>query len=490
MQRKFSWIVLWSLVLFSQCSDFLAVNIDPNNPTEVDVNLLIPSAQLHIAGIVNGDFGIVGGIWSQHWTQSHVASQYREEDRYALRNTDYNTAWADLYSDALIDLAVVRKKSAEANNWAAYLQATSLMAYTYQIVVDFYDQIPFQEALRSDEGIEAPKFDDGVQVYDGLINMLDEALNKDIYAPTSLAIGTDFVFGHLSKSNQIDAWVRFANTLKLKIYLRQTKVRPQVAKAGIENLLSSKTSFLATPAKISVFIDEANKSYPLYETDRRQLNVRSNLRASHTFLSFLQENSDPRLNIYFTPGSNGHFGLLQGDFNALTSVIAPAAPSVANLSPTSSFYFFTLDDIYFMLSEAHLRFGDSREAQNYYRLAVTGAFSRVGADLQDFLEPGGAYAYPDANFTERLHAIMTQKWVAAVERGYESFFDQNRTGIPAISPVRGDDPAYVPGQLTYSITGSTGSLFPKRLIFPDITRRNNPNTPAEVPLTVPVWWAK
>lgn len=490
MQRKYILSLLLSCLFLTRCSDFLDVNVDPNNPTEVDVNLIIPSAQLHIAGIINGDYGIVGGLWSQHWAQSHVASQYREEERYALRNTDYNTAWGDLYSDALVDLEVVRKNSAAASNWAAYLQATCLMAYTYQMLCDFYDQIPFQEALRSDEGIEAPTFDDGSKVYDGLIVMLDEALNKDLYAPTSSAVSTDFVFGHLTKNEQIKAWAKFANTLKLKIYLRQTKARPEIAKSGIEKILNSNAELLSEAAKIEVFIDEANKSYPLYESDRRQLNVRSNLRASRTFLSYLMEKNDPRIDIFFTPGSNGQFGLLQGDFNALTSVIAPAAPSVAILSPTSPFYFFTQDDIEFMLAEAHLRYGRPGVAKTYYEQAVTSAFNRVGLNAQSYIAEGGIYAYPNSTLESNLEAIIMQKWIAAVERGYESFFDQNRTGIPKISTVSGDDPGYVPGQWTYSITGTTGGLFPKRLIFPDITKRNNPNTPAEVPITEPVWWAK
>jgi hypothetical protein len=478
-------IVLGALV---SCSDFLDVNVDPNNPTEVDPALVLPSAQMHICGILNGDYAIVGGIWSQHWTQSHVASQYRQEDRYALRNSDYNGSWRDLYSDALIDLSVIRDQAEAEENWATYLQATSLMAFTFQMLADFYGEIPFSEALKGDDGIEAPKFDQGETVYDGLITMLDEALGKDLFSTNSVGPSTDFVFGDLSSAAQTNAWIQFANTLKLKIYLRQTKARPDVAQQGIQSLLTTNAPFLTTAAEINVFSDVPNQSYPLYETDRRQLNVTSNLRASNTLISFLVENEDPRISTYFIPGSGGQMGLRQGDFNALSTDIPPAAPSVANILPTSSFYFFSADEVAFMLAEAHARYGEPAMAKSNYNQAVQLAFTKMGLDGSDLIE--STYAYPQGTLSENLEAIIIQKWVAMVERGYESFFDQNRTDIPAISSVGSDDPAYVPGKWTYSVTGTTGGLFPKRLIFPDITRRNNPNTPAEIPITEPVWWAK
>lgn len=80
--------------------------------------------------------------------------------------------------------------------------------------------------------------------------------------------------------------------------------------------------------------------------------------------------------------------------------------------------------------------------------------------------------------------------MASVNQGYESYFDQNRTGYPRISNVPASDASYVLGRYTYSIEGVTSGKFPKRLIFPDLSRRVNPNTPAFVAITEKVWWAK
>jgi hypothetical protein len=70
----------------------------------------------------------------------------------------------------------------------------------------------------------------------------------------------------------------------------------------------------------------------------------------------------------------------------------------------------------------------------------------------------------------------------------EAFFERNRTGYPSTSPVYSTNVAYVPGTFVYPKNGVTNGVFAKRLIFPDIERSKNPNTPPEEPVTKEVWW--
>ena len=86
-----------------------------------------------------------------------------------------------------------------------------------------------------------------------------------------------------------------------------------------------------------------------------------------------------------------------------------------------------------------------------------------------------------------------QKW-ASFPYGVhfiEGWFEKNRTGYPKTSPVYSTDPSYVPGEFVVSKNSilPPGEL-PKRLVFPDVERSTNPNTPTEVPITTPVWWGK
>src|SRR5690606_6364015 len=124
----------------------------------------------------------------------------------------------------------------------------------------------------------------------------------------------------------------FANTLKLKMYLRMVYAQPAEAEAGIKELYSNNVSFLSKDASIAIFQDLPDKSNPFFEDNFRKLNTATNLRASVTFLSFLQANDDPRIAAYFskaTDGSDTYKGINQGDYTnpdqALLTVSVAAA---------------------------------------------------------------------------------------------------------------------------------------------------------------------
>ncbi|HEY3387398.1 MAG TPA: SusD/RagB family nutrient-binding outer membrane lipoprotein [Saprospiraceae bacterium] len=487
----FGFLLMMSLV---SCNDFLDINDDPNNPSEVPAALTLPSAQLNMAVALNADYAVVGGLWAQHWAQSHVASQYRDEDRYDLTRLDYQVAWSEMYAGALIDLAKIEDEAVATGNWNLNLQAVCLSAFAYQILADWYNAIPYGEALGGESGNVAPAYQPGDVVYADLLTRIDAALAQDFTGAGVAQVPSDFVFGSLSEADQIAAWTDFANTLKLKLWLRQTKVNDSGAGTAIAALLGSGVTFLTQDAKLDIFTDLPDKSTPIYESNVRQLNVKTNLRGSRTFVSWLQENGDPRLDAYFTPGTGGHFGLWQGWFDAPTPVVPEQAPDVANLFPDQPVYFFSTDEVNFMLAEAHARYGSAGEAEGFYDAGVNGACARVGVDCSALVD--GGYAYPNGSVAENIEAIITQKWASLVYRGYEAFWDHLRTGVPAIYNGNGlidpfNPPAdYVPGTFTYSVGGKTSGAFPQRLVYPESERNTNQNIPAEVALTVPVWWAQ
>ncbi len=482
----FALLLVMSLV---SCDDYLDINEDPNNPSNVDATLTLPTAEMTIVTSLNADYAVVGGLWAQHWTQSHVASQYRDEDRYALTRLDYQNAWAELYAGALIDLKKIEAQAAREGNWNLNLQAVCLTAFTYQILADWYDVIPYSQALSGEEGNFAPVYENGDVIYADLISRLDAALAKDFSAGTSSQIPSDFIFGSLSEEGQVAAWKQFANTLKLKLWLRQTKVNNAGAGAAISTLLAN-GDFLDQDAKVDVFVDLPDKSNPLYESNVRQLNVKTNIRGSRTLISWLQENNAPRLDASFTPGSGGHYGLWQGWFDAPTQEVGINQPDVAILSATQPVYFFAADEVSFMLAEANARYGNAGDAKAYYDAGVTGACTRVGTDCSELVAAGGVYEYPNGTLQENLKAIMSQQWASLVYRGYEAFWDQLRTGYPEISAFPAFDENVIPGTFTYAVAGTTNGLFPQRLVYPESERNTNQNIPAEVALTVPVWWAQ
>ena len=488
-------LLLLSALSLGSCESWLDVNEDPNNPTDVAPQYVLPVAQASVMAVTGGSFAIIGGLWSQHWTQANVSTQYKTIDSYDLQPADYNNAWTEMYAGGLNDFEDVKRKAAEAGNNNMVLQAVAGQTYGFQMLADWFDKIPLSEALQI-EVTKTPKYDEGPAVYAELIKRLDAALALDFNNGTSTQVSSDLVFGKLSGTEQIEQWRRFANTLKLKMYLRQTSSpNSAAALAAIKAMLASNTAFLTRAASVTSFVDEPSRSNPLYESNVRQLNTGTNLRLSKTLQSFLEANNDQaRFNAYFTPGTSGQYGLAQGDYNVSTTVVGPNLPSVTKLSATDPFFFFSLDEVEFMLAEAHLRSGDEAQAKTFYDKAVADAYAKFNVTFDaSKIAAGGVYAYPTTGtFEAKLKAIMVQKWVAMYKQGYESFWDQARTGYPEISPVATTDAKYVPGQWTYAVNGVTSNkAFPKRILYTATSRDVNPgNTPAPARVTDKIWWMK
>ncbi len=483
--------VLFALVsivfITSSCKRALDINHDPNNPSldQGNPRLVFPAAVMATAGRVGGDLAILGGMWSENFTQSALANQYKDIDSYDLKSTDLNLPYSGLFTGGLKNYQFVIDKSAEAKDWNFYLMATVMKAYTTEVLVDLYDKIPFSEALGGATNLN-PHFDNGDDIYKSLIAKIDSALGKDFGASTNTSPGnSDLVF-----QGDMDKWKRFANTLELKMYLRMINTRAADAQAGVQKLYTRGAKFLSTDAGVFGFSDEPGLDNPLYEQNIRQLNVGSNLRASRTFVSWLIANNDPRVVSYF--GSANQNSINQGDYLRNDPTYGMAAAFVEH--PTDPVIFISKAESYFLQAEARERFYSGDNAKSLYDDGVIAAFLSVNQNGSQFIGAGKAYEYPaNGSLDQKIEAIVVQKW-ASFPYGVhfiESFFEKQRTGFPATSPVYSTDAAYVPGQFVISNNSvlSAGKL-PRRLAFPDVEVSRNNNTPALVPITVPVWWAK
>lgn len=470
-------LTLTALALLS-CDEDFDINRNPDNltPEEISLEKQLPAGIIGVAAAEGSYYALIGGFWAQYWTQGNSSNQYKNVDEYSISSVDYTAGWAAMY-DALGDLKSVKKAALEEENWNYYLIATTLQVQASQVLVDFYDQTPYVES-NSTINLQ-PRFNTGQEAYDLMEADLKDALSRNLTeSKGNTPAKDDFVFG-----GAMSNWTAYANTLLLKLYMRQTEVRPSLAQAGITALYNSGATFLNRDAAITQFEDAPDRSNPLFESDRRQLNTKINLRASKTSYSFLEDNNDTRIANFFEAGNP----LNQGDFN---STVAQTSIAVIKLSATSPVYFMSREESLFLQAEALERYFAGAGAKEIYDEAVKEAFTKWSKNGTTYVAAGGAYEYPSAGtFNEKLEAIITQKWIAGFPgNGFESFFEQNRTGFPQVSAVPQTNAAYIPGQLSYSINGVTGGLFPKRIQYPNTVRTRNPNAPALVPLTTPVWW--
>lgn len=499
--KKISIILGLLIFLLASCDSFLDVNEDPNNPATVEDYLLLPAAQVSVASVYSADYGLIGSFWSQHWAQNNTSSQYKTFETYTIASNDntINRSYRELYFGGLADNEIIHLQAKEEENWGLYLMTSTLKAYTFQYLVDLYGNVPYTEAFGGEEGIFNPVIDNGEDIYGAIYALLNEALENDMssfipsrYAKFDLLCGAD-----------LDKWERFANTVKLRILLRQYEKNTSFVETELTSLLAN-GKFLDSDVQFTNFEDADSKSNPMYESDQRQLNTTNNIRANATFISYLLKNNDTRIDKLFVQVGSVHAGMVTGSYEVPTPTFdATKVTSKPVLTATMPINLMTVAESELLLAEAYLRLNNAVAAKAHYEAGVTSSFSRMGASIGNLIADGGAYAFPASGPDNQLKAIIMQKWVDAAEgqRGIESFIEQVRTGYPEPSTMSSQIPEgyqvpeeYIPGTLIYSKKGTTGGEFPIRFPYPDSELNYNSNAAeykalkdADV-MQTKVWW--
>lgn len=477
-------IVIAAMLTMNSCKkDFLDVNTDPNNPIDVTSELILPPAIAHTAFITGGTYQVITGFWAQYWTQGSTGNQYNIYDQYQIPNTTFDRQWVELYSDVLEDFKVLSEKGISENKPNYTAIAYIMEAYVFHVLTDLHGDIPYSEALQGLNNI-APHFDSQQSIYDGLIVMIDKGISNIDYDASAFVPGADDFIYH----GDMELWERFANSLKLRIYMRQSEVRPGAAQAGISSLYTNGAIFLEDGMDAEMhFVNSVGYEHPLY-TEFINLG-RQNIMASNTILNYMIANGDLRIDAFFTPATTGpnagsHAGIDQGDGKTPTfpSDATPndfSQPSDLIAGGDAAAVFMSASETYFLLSEAAARGWIADDAQALYEAGITSSFLRwefSETDASDY------YALPQIAFPaagsqdDKVKAIITEKWVANCgNQSIEGWNDWRRTGYPDFFTV----------SLTSLI--APGS-YPQRLPYPNSEIQTNQNTPAQPDITAKVWW--
>mgnify|MGYP001024458738 FL=1 len=463
------------------CEKFLDVNENEDKVRAVSMQLSLPGAQASMAATFGGSFHNLGGFWSQYYTQSPDAGQYEDFDAYVVSTDFFDGEWSEVYTGALVNLRNI-KNEANASGATSYaLVATLCEAYTFQMLSDLYDKIPYSEALAGGDNTK-PKFDNGEDVYKALIAEIDASVAAYEANPSADDLSSaDMIF-----NGDMSQWIGFANTLKLKMYMRQSYT---ASPKGTEIMaLLSEDNFITSDAAFSSWTSEQGKRNPYFEVQVDRLGD-VNGRASNTLLSYLLDSEDPRIDEIYTPGSSGHKAKPQGDYaNRDIPNGELSKPLITALTPV---YFMTMSELHFLKAEALVRYSGASGAQGEYEAGIDASFASHGlGDGSSLYASGGAYEWNDAGSEEdKIGQIMMQKWVSmANQQNLEAFFEMNRTQYPPLSSAaKGTEGAIGERTLSYAST-LTGYNTPRRLDVPDVEVSRNAKAPASTGIAAKVWW--
>ncbi|KKO91103.1 MULTISPECIES: SusD/RagB family nutrient-binding outer membrane lipoprotein [Sphingobacterium] len=474
--KKLLVLALVGTLGLTSCNKFLDVNENPNNPETATPSLLLPTVEAAISQVVGNGFQVYGNIWGQYWTQNPTSSQYRSIDRYQVLNTAMDRSWLILYRSALNNAELIINSNVAANDnykGIAYL----LKAYTFQVATDAFGDIPLSEALKANGNLN-PKYEAQAVVYDSVFNYIDKGLAL-LATPQAVPVSTqDMIF-----NGDLDKWKAFANTLKLRAYLRISNVDANKAAAGIKALYAKNAKFLDQDASITYTTTGGNEN-PFYN-EMVGLGKTQNVVASGTVVQAFVKNSDPRRFSFFNKvsGQDTIAFILQGDFNANSAkLVSSPSPLVGGraVDPTSAtapVKLFSAAESKFLQAEAAVKGWGTGDAKALFESGIITSFTATGNanDAAKYIAEA-----PDAKFAgdveAKVKAIITQKYYAMCGfQGFESWTEWRRTGYPTF--------------FTTSIASTLGAgRMPLRMPYANSEATSNVNYPGNVVIYTPVWW--
>lgn len=444
MKNKIIYGLFLAIVVFAavSCKKFLDVNKDPNNPTAVTENLLLPPAIVDISTTVAGGsfsnsntsgVALINSYWMQQLSINQPLPQF---ESYKFSTSDAEYTWGEMYISIMQNLKRLQDAATANNNHSYGVIAKVLTAYTLGVTTDMWGDVPFTKAF---EGAQ-PTYDKQEDIYELMETMLNDAIAENQLDPGNLTPGADdFLY-----QGDMEKWEKFAYALKARNYIHLTKAPGHTA-AGQATLalaaLEKAFTGASDEAVATFYADAANQENPWFKnTELGQGGVV----LCKTVVDALIARNDPRLPIIANKGSLGTYlgrestsdvvpdvtifstlGDYYGGTNPDPSITVGAAAPL-NILPYG--------ELQFIKAEATLILSGAAAAQPIYQQAIKDNMARLG------LDPNGAAvtAYLTARGTltdaNALQRIMEEKSIANF-LSIENFNDWRRTGFPVLTPV-------------------------------------------------------
>ena len=520
--KRYSHVVIISgiAVVMSCTSEFDKINTNQNAISQLssaELPFLFSKAQDIATNYIWG-YQIAQNLFADQYAQYFACTAtYFPSDRLVIRMDWVGAAFNPMYTDVLPQLqTIMTEKDATTPENA---MAKVMWVYTFHKVTDYWGPIPYSKAGVPGKSVEYDKQQD---VYNDFFVKLDDA----IAVLKTHAGGNTFGSFDLFYGGDINKWIKFANSMKLRLAMRISKVDAAKAKTKAEEAVAS--GVMTTSPD-----DDALIKRSLAGADYNGLSVMSDwgeFRMSASMESVLKGYDDPRMGIYFQPSlNNGEFDGLRNGLTA-DELANNSENSADNLShvgerwtsvniglqgradhnATPQNVMSTAESWFIRAEGALLGWNMGTTAQNAYNKGIETSMNQWGitdgtaiSNYQssmntpiapdDFLNSPPMttipVAYDNGNATIALEQIMTQKWLAMYPEGMEGWADYRRSKVLKLYPVAHSDNA--------DIT-NTSTQWLRRIPFLLSERQNNGPavTAAEGLLggpdkvTTPLWWDK
>lgn len=437
--------------------EFGDTNQDPSSVISAPINQQLTSLTVNVGFLAGSDLNRYSSLIMQQYSGQTVGATTQTQffEQFQIVGSDLNNVWSSVYATILNDAENIIVGATASNSPHYSGVAKILKAYTYQLAVDTWGSIPYSDTQKLAANVK-PKYDSDEAIYTDLINLLDQGI-AEVNAPnSSISPGTNSTIFPGTFSTTKNNWIKFANTLKLRIFLHYSEKDASFAKSKIDALVNSGAALMTSNADSFQmnFIDAANARNPIDQFETTRIN---NLVANAKLVTMMNSKTDPRRQFYFTQlpaGSGLYVGAVAG---------APAGPN--NYSKlhtylrgavTGSVYtgaapirMLTFAEYNFIRAEAALRFSSPGSAQTFFQAGIRASMETAGvaaADITTYLTANGTLIGTPA---QQLEQIINEKFIASYGVAIEPWTDFRRTGYPALTLPSNAIVPYFPRSLFY-----------------------------------------
>lgn len=417
-----------------------------------------------------------------------------------------DTPFKDLFTDFYPNFLKVKDQTGGVGTiyaWASIIRVGVMLR-----VADTYGPIPYSQM---GQGEFAVAYDDVKDLYHNMITDLTKSI--EVLSGVS---GTSTAYADYDVMYQGDfsKWVKYANSLKLRMAVRIAAVDTEYAKQVMAEAIQSG---VIESNSDNAYLKTSNNPFRLASQDWGDLAVNA------TISAYMNGYNDPRIGKYMTESKQNYCGARMGNNsdNFKNNYGQPGVyGSSANYSKpaferNSSMPVFYAAETYFLKAEAALQGwidGGEAAAKGYYEQGIQTSMEQYGVSAGNYLssttKPAGftdainasdsytfateaaSVAWEDGD--NKLQKIITQKWIANYPIGFEAWNDFRRTGYPEMVPPKNN----------LSSAGYIGDIIDGRMVrrlpYPSTEKdSNSANLEAAISMlggpdtgNTDLWWAK
>ena len=432
--KKYILILIVFIITTTACTEkFDALNVDPNNPTKISAQYLLPfalerSIDRYWGGRTRFERLNLDGamLWMQYLSRNIYSN---EGDNYGISPAMQNNNWQAFFNDGLINFQrIVTETDSKSKSPNTNYEGVAIVmrSWMFSVVTDLWGAIPYNDALKGTaaEPNYIPTYDSQDKVYEGLLNDLKIANEK-------LTVSGPAISGDIVYNGNILRWKQFANSLRLRLANRQAAKKSAESRAIMREILSDPVKFPIIMSNADNMVLRSTAVLPSNNEWNQVLiqESRTDWNISSTLADKLNGLGDTRITVYanavagkYTGHSNGLPDAIATTFLATSSTIGNAftrvdAPSVL----------MTASEVNLILAEAFVD-GDITigTAKGYFEAGIKASFEQYGLTV-----PADYYTKIGAITRAK---VLEQKWIALFGVGIEAWTEYRRTGLPVLPP--------------------------------------------------------